>query len=107
MRRTVEGVGRAGIVRDIKSQLLPLSVWSDGRNVRFEQNRCFNMGGVVPMFEDPLAVLPIWCGFANGPVNRYLLYSNGPKLYSWDTVGVNEITKSGGDYVGSINDRWK
>lgn len=106
MRRTVEGVGRAGIVRDIKSQLLPLSVWSDGRNVRFEQNRCFNMGGVVPMFEDPLAVLPIWCGFANGPVNRYLLYSNGPKLYSWDTVGVNEITKSGGDYVGSINDRW-
>lgn len=105
MRNTVgsvEGIGVLGIVRDVKPTLLPPSVWSDGRNVRFESHKCFGMRGVAPIFETDRTGL-ISVGLVNSVDTEYILYSTGGKVYSYDGTTVNDITRaSGGDYTETI-----
>jgi len=101
MRNTVRDVGTAGIIRDIKPQLLPSKYWTDGRNIRFERQRIVNMGGVVEAKAKT--------GLINGaPITSttqsFLLYTTGTKVYSWEGTNEYDITRaSGGDYAEDVD----
>lgn len=98
MRNVVRGVGVKGIVRDVHPYLLPHSVWSDGRNVRFQGEKCYGMGGVGKVFDSAVTGI-LGVGLVNSVDTEYVLYSTGAKVYSFDGTTASDITRaSGGDY---------
>lgn len=103
MRNTVKNIGIAGIVRDIKPQQLPSGFWTDGRNIRFDRQRCYGMGGVVPLFDTAVENL-LNVGLVSSAITKFILYTNGTEVFSYDGTTTHNITRvSGGDY-GEIAD---
>lgn len=103
-RNIVQGVGSAGINRDVKPQFLPSQVWSDGRNIRFEKDKCFGMGGVSKILASPVTNL-LNVGIATSATTKFLLYTIGTKVYSYDGVTTTDITRTvGGNYSETIDD---
>lgn len=97
-RNTVTDVGIAGIIRDIKPQLLPPSVWSDGRNVRFKKTKVYGMGGVEAVLGSTVTNL-LNVGLISSAVTKYTIYTTGGKVFSYDGVSTFDITRAvGGDY---------
>lgn len=96
-RNTVHGVGEKGIIRDVKPTLLPHNYWSDGRNVRFESNRAYRMGGVIDILESDITGL-LSCGLVNSPTENFILYSDGGDVYSYDGTTTETITKAATTY---------
>lgn len=96
MRNTVRGVGTAGLIRDVKPQLIPSQFWTDGRNIRFENQKVKNMGGVLAA-RTKTGVLS--SGLVVSPTQSFLLYTTGGKAYAWDGSTEADITRTvGGDY---------
>lgn len=95
MRNTVHNLGTAGIVKDIKPQLLPPEFWTDGRNVRFQQNRVTAQGGVL-LGREKTGVIN--AGLIASPTKNYIIYTNGEDVFSWDGTTEFEITKSATTY---------
>src|SRR5687768_12758477 len=108
MRRSVPGIGGSGIVRDIPAKDLPPNVWSDGRNVRFQDGKAVAMRGVqaVALVDAPIDGLS-WVEFANGNSVKYYMYSTLEKMYSYDGMNSSDITRAaGGDYTGTLDSLW-
>ena len=97
-RNTVKEVGTMGILRDVKPHLLPSRVWSDGRNIRFNKNKVFRMGGVEEVLPATVTGL-LNTGLATSATAKYLLYTTGAKCFSYDGISQVDITRAfGGDY---------
>lgn len=100
-RNQVVGIGTAGIIKDIKPSLLPAEVWTDGRNVRFESQKCQGMGGVVAVLDTPVPTL-LNCGLVAGvSQNSYIYTTTAGEVFKYYPPGpAVEITRvSGGNYL--------
>ena len=97
MLNRVVGVGTTGIVRDPKPQILPHNVWTDGRNIRFDQDRCFAMGGVEAGLASTKTNL-LNCGLINSATTKFTIYTDGTNVYSFDGTTENTINKTATTY---------
>lgn len=102
-------LGRFGIVRDIPDHLLPPEVWSDGRNVRFSDNRVGKIPGEAAVF-DPPSVAPYWAMGVVTPTDYFNLYAGLDKVYASDGSNHFNITRQNGgsddDYTGTAANKW-
>lgn len=98
-RNQVVNIGTAGIVKDIKPHLLPAEVWTDGRNVRFESQKCVGMGGVAKVLAANVTGL-LNCGLVIGVSDKQYLYTNGTQVFKYAPPGpaVNISRLVGGVY---------
>lgn len=89
------------------SHELPPEAWSDGINVRFENNKVLKGKGHVEIF-DPPSVAPYWVLYAPGLVENYWLYAGSAKVYAVDQGGTHtDLTRTvGGDYAMSNDLLW-
>ena len=90
----VREVGTRGIIRDIPSVLLPTNAWSDGRNVRFDNDSVEKIAGHEVMFaaRDEQAaggtnIEPIIVQYWPRPNTRYYIYGNARQMYRVDGAG--------------------
>lgn len=90
-KNTVHNVGSLGIVRDIKPQLLPPEVWSDGRNVRFRNGRVEGMGGVVEIVpEIPIDIQNV--GLVTGVESTFVLFTDLGKIYAYTGFETTDVS---------------
>jgi hypothetical protein len=100
-RNTVHNVGRAGLVKDTKPHLLPSEFWTDARNVRFEPNKVFAMGGVEEV-RAKTGLLSV--GLISSPTTNFFVYSTGGQIFAWDGTTEADITReAGGNYSDDID----
>lgn len=98
--------GALGIVQDIPSHELPPEAWSDGRNVRFTDEKAVKMDGYSLVF-DPPSVAPYWLLSVRSAVERIWLYAGLAKVYAFSSIGHTDITRtSGGDYSATEAGLW-
>lgn len=91
-RREVLGVGTAGMVFDTKPQLLPINVWSGGRNIRFDRNKAYPVGGVTEFKSGITNNFSV--GLATATLARYTIYSADGKIYVNDGTTETDITEA-------------
>lgn len=86
--------------------MLPPEAWSDGRNVRFADNKVLKFRGHKNVFGTP-TVVPYWAFPTGDAVNAYWVYANLTKLYATDGSTHSDVTRAvGGDYSTDANDFW-
>ena len=95
----VSEVGTRGIIRDIPSVLLPANAWSNGRNVRFDNDSVEKIAGhqILWEAEDTEAtqgsIEPTIVQYWPRPTTPYYIYGNPTNVYRVDGAGnVSEIT---------------
>lgn len=94
-RRRINGLGRGGIVQDIKPATLPPQMWSNGQNIRLRDGKILAMLGSAE-FTGTLGSGHKWAGFASGNTTNFWLYSDGTNMYAFDGIDHYNITRSGG-----------
>jgi len=101
-------LGKFGILRDtdMKVQDMPPEAWSDGLNVRFQDNSIRRFRGEESTLGTP-SVAPYFALWVPG-VTNYWLYAGLAKVYATATGAVHdEITRAvGGDYSASARLNW-
>lgn len=100
----VDNVGRPGLVSDTAAHQLPPGAWSDGKNIRFRDGYCENVGGhsslVTPQVA-PYNLFPvIYTGYT------YWLYMGLKKARVYDFAADFDITRAGADYSVAEGRRW-
>ena len=94
----IHNVGAIGINRDIPAHLLPPEAWSDGRNVRFNDNKVVKSLGFSLAF-DPPTVAPYWVKGIRGASEFFWVYAGKNKVFTRIGAGHFDITRAaGGDY---------
>ena len=102
----VSNVGSLGIVKDVPPHELPPEAWSDGRNVRFTDNKVVKMKGSSRVF-DPPTIAPYWLMQARSVSEVAWIYAGLAKVYAFFTAGHTDITRaSGGDYSATAVGLW-
>ena len=102
----IHDVGAIGIVRDVADHLLPENAWSDGRNVRFDDDKAEKFGGHGAVFGTPTAA-PYWLLPVRSPAEFFWIYAGLAKVYVYDGSSHSDITRSvGGDYSATEDDTW-
>jgi len=107
----IDNLGRGGINRDLEPYTLPPHLWSDGRNVRFLNQRAQKVLGSQEFFDSwnlgagfnvPLWLLP----WNNGGTLEWLAPSSGKivKMINGSTLDVTRTT--GGDYSATNTSIW-
>lgn len=105
-RVSIHNVGSIGIVRDVADHLLPPEAWSDGRNVRFDDDKAVKFGGHATAFGTP-TVAPYWLLPVRSPAEFFWLYAGLAKVYVYDGSVHTDITRaSGGDYSATADETW-
>ena len=105
-RIPVHNVGVGGIIKDIPPHLLPPEAWSDGQNIRFQDNKVLKFTGHKAVF-DPPNVAPYWALAAKTALEVFWLYTGLAKAYAVEQDGTHtEITRASGDYTGAAADLW-
>lgn len=103
---SIHNVGAVGINRDIPAHLLPPEAWSDGRNIRFSDNKVVKFLGHSEVF-DPPTVAPYWAMGVRGPSEFVWIYGGLAKVYMRDTSAHTDITRTvGGDYSMDDDQLW-
>ena len=62
-----EDIGNLGVVRDAPPELLAPGVWTDARNMRFQDNKIKRMAGTRNVFNNAANVEPYWLVSVVGP----------------------------------------
>jgi hypothetical protein len=99
-----------GINKDISSYELPHTVWSDGNNVQFDNDRTQKVLGHEQIF-GTLSGAPYWLLYHNTIASDYWLYPTLNKIYkvhkSGSTNTHTDVTRtSGGDYSATTQYTW-
>ena len=99
-----------GINKDISPYELPENVWSDGNNIRFDNDKTSKARGHRQVF-GTLSGAPYWLLPFNTITTDYWIYADLDKLYRVSTSGATttheDVTRtSGGDYSATAADRW-
>ena len=81
----VRNVGAAGIIRDIPSVLLPASAWSDGRNVKFDNDNVSKRLGYAEEFST--ATEPQLVQYWPRPITPFYITANGDTVQRRDASG--------------------
>lgn len=105
MRIPIREVGRSGINRDLPSYAIPANGWTNVRNARmFDSNawRCF---GYLSVFGAPLAA-PRWLLPVSASSGLLWLYAANTAVYATDGTLHTNITRSGGPYTATDDNRW-
>ena len=90
----VSDLHKSGIVRDTPAISLPPQIWTNGRNVRFEDGTVEKMQGEVPVIQ-PLAtttggstlVEPTFVQYWPNPRTRYYVYADDTNVYIMNAAG--------------------
>lgn len=108
-RIPVNLVGKIGIVRstDIAVHMLPLEAWSDGQNVRFQNNKVVKFPGHSQVLGTP-GVAPYWNIAVPTNANDFWIYGGLLKLYVVDQNSSHtDLTRTvGGDYSTDLTALW-
>ncbi len=103
---SIFNLGIGGIARDIPPHLLPPEVWSNGKNVRFRDNKVVSFTGHKTVF-DPPTLAPHWALGVRTAAEYFIMYAGLTDINVVDTSGTHtEITRISGDYTGILSDRW-
>lgn len=106
-RRRVNTVGLSGILFDPHPSNLPLGVWTEGKNVRFDRDRVVLQGGVAE--EADIGTVPglLWAGFSYSGNILSTLYADSTDVFAFDGTNTANITRnSGGGYDTSADNLW-
>jgi hypothetical protein len=87
-----------GINQDLPAHLLPPEAWSDGRNIRFRDNKVVKMLGHSAVY-DPPSITPYWVKGIQSSSEFLWIYAGKNKVYMVNSGGHTDITRTvGGDY---------
>lgn len=104
MRIPIMNLDQQGILPDLNPHDLPLTAWSNGRNVRFINGRVEKALGYevlqTPQIDADFA-LPVET--ANG---YFWLYAGGGNIYAVKDLAHANITRSSPSYGGFVGNRW-
>lgn len=101
---TLHGLGTKGIVKDIPSFIAPFNVWSDGKNVRFEDNAVVKGSGYTSVLTPTVA--PYFLMDASSASSTFYIFASREKAYGWLGSSTAEITHAAGDYTGTETTPW-
>lgn len=108
-RIPVNMVGRVGVVQgtDIAIHMLPVEVWSAGKNVRFQNNRVVKFSGHSQVFGTP-SVAPYWAMPVPAALTDYWVYASLTAIYAVDadSVHTNITRAAGGAYAADATALW-
>jgi len=105
-RIPIHNIGSIGIVKDLPSHLLAPEAWSDGQNMRFQDNKAVKFLGHSAVL-DPPTVAPYWALAVQTAIATFWAYTGLAKVYTVDEGGTHtEITRVSGDYTGAAADKW-
>ena len=97
----VRDVGANGIIRDIPSVLLPVEGWSDGRNVKFDNDNVSKMLGHEAEFS--VSTEPELVQYWPRPVTPYYVTASGSTVQRMDGAGQTATIGTG----FSTSGRWR
>lgn len=102
----VHNLGAVGINKDIPAHLLPPEAWSDGRNIRFSDNKVVKFLGHSEAF-DPPTIAPYWLKGIRAVSEFHWVYAGAAKVYVANNLGHFDITRAvGGDYSMDDDTLW-
>ena len=94
-----------GINRDLTDHKLPPEIWTEARNIRFEDNKAIKFLGHTPVF-DPPTIPPYWALAIPTATSHFWLYAGQDDVYTV-TGGVHtKITRASGVYTGGLTNLW-
>lgn len=99
---SINDVGRGGIVRDTSPLLLPPNVWSNGRNVRFDNGGAQKISGHTRLFT--AAYNPDFVIYWPRPVTPYYIYANATNVSRVD--GAGNVANILGSLSPSSSGKW-
>ena len=101
----VRGLGSVGIVQDTPSVLLPPEAWSDGRNVRFDNESVSKISGHLSIL-DTGSTNPEHLTYWPRPITQYYVYTDAANIFRIDQAGTatNINRTTGGAY--NANGSW-
>ena len=105
MRVSFNDVGKLGIIKDTPDHDLPFDAWSDGRNVRFFDNKVLKFPGHLPPFGTP-SVPPYWLLSVPTAALYFWLYAGLEKVFAFNAGVHTDITRLSGDYTGGADNPW-
>lgn len=99
-RNMVRGVGTKGILRDLRPWQLPPEFWTNGRNVRFYNDRILNMRGVTELIYDDTMITEkvITGGIAVGVKEAFVILATPTGLYAHDGFNTYDVTRVSSPY---------
>ena len=105
-RKTVEVLGTAGIVRDTPVHKLKDGIFSDGKNIRFNELGAESLVGDLDTFSTA-SITPLWLNVFPPIGAPKWVYGNLTEMWVVDTTTHTEITRISGDYAGIASQRWQ
>ena len=100
-----EDIGNLGVVRDAPPELLAPGVWTDARNMRFQDNKIKRMAGTRNVFNNVANVEPYWLVSVVGPEGTAWVYPGLNEVGARIGTQQAKIHKEGG-YTGGKQDKW-
>ena len=100
----MRNVGASGIISDIPSVLLPASAWSDGRNVKFDNDNVSKRLGYAEEFS--VSTEPQLVQYWPRPITPYYITANGNTVQRMDASGVTTSLVPDGTTFNA-NARWR
>ena len=109
-QHNVKQLNLNGINKDISPYELPDTLWSDGNNIQFDNDRTSKVKGHQQVFGTPTGA-PYWLLPFNTITTDYWIYPSLTKIYRVSTSGTttthSDVTRTtGGDYAATATDRW-
>lgn len=93
------GTGLGGIVKDIPAHLLPPEVWSDGNNMKMQDQHAVRAFGYQQVFGTP-SVAPGFVFFVpTATADSFWLYADLVAVYAWNGLTHTDITRAAGAYT--------
>ena len=95
-----------GLNKDISEYELPNTLWSDGNNIEFDNDKTKKIKGHRQIFGS-LSGSPYWLLPFNTPTTSYWFYPSLTKIYRTDGTTHTDVTRtSGGDYSATAAHGW-
>lgn len=96
-RVTLNRLGLGGIIRDLPPHALPPELWSDGKNVRFLDEKVIKFEGHQAVF-DPPTIPPYWLMGVRTATNHLWMYAGLTEVYTVSGGVHSKITRASGTY---------
>lgn len=108
MRVSIRDLGEVGIVQssDTPAHMLPVNAWTNGRNVRFQDNKVVKCLGHSAVF-DPPSIAPYWIIGVPTNSTMYWVYAGLESVFVVDPSNVHtDITRAAGSYNTDSDLSW-
>jgi len=102
----VDNVAEIGIIKDTPEYELPINAWTDGKNVRFIDNKVEKIKGWEAVY-DPPSVAPYFALPVQVQSNYYWFYASLTDIYGVDNAGSHaEISQAATTYSATADLNW-